>query len=168
MEASLDLGAHRPSLLRGIRVMLALAPLAVLAGCCHTPPETPPVEEFRTTPSLKAGVATQYVIDRLGTAQDGDANKIAARLKEALGRSKDPFAGEFVGKMQCRKLGCFAELPAPDARRVLEINQLATGKGSPFSAWSGWRYVSSWYVRESNGPKLMTIVLLDGHSTGVN
>jgi len=164
MEASLDLGACRPDLQGRIRVMLALAPLVVaLAGCCHTPAEmvAPPVEEPRLMATPQAGLATQNVIARLGAAND--PNKIADRLTGAL--PKEGFAAEFAKSMQCRQLGCFAEFSAPDAKRVLEISQLVAGQGSQFSAWSGWRYVSSWYVRENNGPKLITVAILDGHPT---
>jgi len=178
MKPSLVWRAPRP-LRRALGVMLAAAPLLMVSACCHTPAEPPP-EKFVKVPTAKARAGFERVRTNLkGEDVEASKSKIGVPLIAAL-RAKPVeqpawkgLMEEFIKGLRCRDRGCYAELPAADAQRVLQIGDFVTNTGSPLSGWTGWRYVSGLYVADAmrekgEGDQLrrMAVVVLAGQARG--
>jgi hypothetical protein len=161
-----------------LQFALALA----VAGCCHPAAEPPPpLIKFAPVPSAVAKEGFVKVRDEL-KGEEVPANKspigqpLVATLNER--RKQNAYSdleAEFIGKLRCKELGCYAELTADSPEKVVRINQFVTDSATPLNQWSGWRFVSGLYEgqaadQKQAGPdqqRRMAVVVLKGHAWGV-
>jgi hypothetical protein len=170
MKPSLNWSAPRPRLRRALELMLALA----VTGCCHSKSEPqPPAEKFVPTPSGAARTGASKLLERLkGPDVKGPQHPIGKAMLATLDERRVPsvfskLEGEFISNLECRELGCYAELTVENAEKALQINEFVTNAGSPLGQWTGWRFVSGLYEGSARTDKpdqqrRMTVVVLNG------